>query len=133
MKIKVTKLRPSKCNLCGGRVVYISNEKVYGRQYGSGYCYYCENCRAYVGTHKVAPKEALGILANEEMRKMKMKCHDLFDAMWETPQERKRMYNWLSQKLGIKVDDCHFGYFDLEMLSKAYKILREKEDENEKK
>jgi uncharacterized protein with PIN domain len=66
-------LQPTKCNLCGGRVEYISNAEIYGRIYGSGYCYRCRNCGAYVGTHERRPKEAFGILANEEMRKMKIK------------------------------------------------------------
>ena len=85
-------LHPKICNLCGGDVEYISNEKVYGKKYGSGYCYHCTKCGAYVGTHKSRPKEAFGILANKEMRQMKMKCHDKFDALWETPTERRKLY-----------------------------------------
>ena len=73
-------LYPTKCNLCGGDVVYISNARIYGREYGSGRCYYCTSCKAYVGTHKPRPREAFGILANAEMRNMKKKCHKLFDS-----------------------------------------------------
>jgi len=43
-------LQPKKCNLCSDPVEYISNAKVYGRKYGSGYCYRCRSCNAYVGT-----------------------------------------------------------------------------------
>ena len=28
---------PTTCNLCGGQVIYTSNERVYGRKYGSEY------------------------------------------------------------------------------------------------
>ena len=34
--------QPEVCNLCGGKVIYTSNARVYhGREYGSGYCYLC--------------------------------------------------------------------------------------------
>lgn len=128
--LKIKKLRPNTCNICGGKVEYISNKQIYGKPYGSGYCYYCSNCGAYVGTHKVRPKEAFGILANEEMRQMKMKCHDIFDRMWNTCEERKRLYKWLAKELHIDIEDCHFGYFDMDMLSRAYKILVERKKGN---
>ncbi len=119
----IKKLRPTQCNICGGKVEYIPNKQIYGKPYGSGFCYHCCDCGAYVGTHRIRPKEAFGILANDEMRKMKMKCHDIFDKMWNTPQQRKKCYAWLAKELNIKVEDCHFGYFDLDMLGKAYKVL----------
>ena len=58
---------PTTCNLCGGQVIYTSNERVYGRKYGSGYCYLCTCCGAYVGTHEPRPREALGLLADSRM------------------------------------------------------------------
>ena len=123
-------LYPTKCNLCGGKVIYTTNAKVYhGKTYGSGYCYLCTGCDAYVGTHEPRPKEALGLLANEQMRKAKMACHDIFDSKWKgktrARKKRNEMYAWLADKLGIDISDCHFGYFDLEMLKKAYFILLE--------
>ena len=122
----IKKIRPTTCNICNGKVEYINNTKIYGKPYGSGYCYYCTNCGAYVGTHRVRPKEAFGILANQEMRQMKMKCHDIFDSMWETPTQRKKLYAWLANALKIDIKDCHFGYFDMNMLNKAYIILTDK-------
>lgn len=124
--LKIKKLRPTICNICGGEVEYISNKIIYGKPLGSGYCYHCKICGAYVGTHQVRPKEAFGILANHEMRQMKMKCHDIFDSMWNTCRQRKQLYFWLAKQLKIKVEDCHFGYFDMDMLNKAYKILVDK-------
>lgn len=129
----IKKLRPTICNLCGGKVEYISNKQIYGKPFGSGYCYFCTNCGAYVGTHLIRPKEALGILSNKSMRKMKIKCHDLFDNMWNSCKERQNLYNWLAQKLGINYNECHFGYFDLDMLNKAYKILLERKKHLKKK
>ena len=119
-----------KCNSCGGTVIFTSNSRLYGREYGSGKMYYCTQCGAYVGTHKPRPEEALGILGNKEMRDMKMRCHALFDTKWKNePTSRKRhiakknAYRWLADKLEIPVDDCHFGYFNMDTLNKAFKIL----------
>lgn len=115
-------LYPTRCNICQGKVVYISNARVYG----SGYCYYCTGCGAYVGTHKPWPDKALGILADGEMREWKMKCHGVFDPFWKRKGKRKTrgaLYGRLAEQMGIPVDDCHFGYFDLAELEKAYRIV----------
>lgn len=124
-------LQPTICNLCGGQVIYTSNSRIYGREYGSGKCYLCTKCGAYVGTHIPRPEEAFGILANEEMRDMKKKCHDLFDKKWlcektvrKAKKARKKAYVELAKSLNIPIKDCHFGYFDMDMLNKAYEILK---------
>lgn len=108
-------------------MIYCSNARIYGRKYGSGYCYLCEQCGAYVGTHKPRPREALGLLANERMRTGKKMCHALFDPFWKgKPKARKKrndLYRWLANEMGIPVEDCHFGHFDIEQLIKAYNIL----------
>lgn len=121
-------LQPKVCNICKkDTVIYASNSIIYGKEYGSGKCYYCTNCGSYVGTHKPRPTEAMGLLATKEMRDMKMKCHDLFDATWKNEKERhkarKASYERLAKDLNIPVDECHFGWFDMDMLIKAYDIL----------
>ena len=118
-------LQPTVCNICGGKVEYITNDKIYGRRYGSGYCYHCTKCGAYVGTHKSRPRIAIGILANKDRREMKMACHEAFDALWDTSKKRKRLYKKLAKRLNIDAADCHFGYFDLDMLNSAYIIITE--------
>ena len=129
-------LQPTKCNLCGGEVVYISNAEIYGKEYGSGRCYFCVKCKAYVGTHKPRPFEALGILANAEMRELKIDCHNLFDKLWQSKLNgkergksyfRNKYYGMLALELGIKKENCHFGYFDLDMLKRAHEILTSKQ------
>lgn len=124
-------LKPTVCNICGSSVIYTSNKRIYGREYGSGRCYLCENprCRAFVGTHAPKPEIALGILATAEMREMKKKVHALFDERWLHEKEcdrrsaRSRAYKWLAKKMNIPVEECHFGYFDMEKLAIAYEIL----------
>ena len=120
---------PTTCNLCGGKVIYTSNAQIYGKEYGSGKCYLCTSCGAYVGTHKPRPREALGLLADARMRAGKQMCHAVFDSKWKgkpkAHKKRQDLYRWLAQRMGIPIDDCHFGYFDLTQLRKAYKILLE--------
>lgn len=120
---------PTTCNLCGGKVIYTSNAQIYGKEYGSGKCYLCTSCGAYVGTHRPRPREALGLLADARMRAGKQMCHAIFDSKWKgkpkAHKKRQDLYRWLAQRMDIPIDDCHFGYFDLTQLRKAYKILLE--------
>lgn len=133
-------LQPTKCNICNGEVEYIKNSKIYGKSYGSGYCYHCKNCGAYVGTNKNKPIQALGILANKEMRDWKTYCHHIFDRLWsgvnvynkdhkivkviKPIMTRTNAYKWLSNLLDIPFRECHFGYFDLKQLKRAYSIMK---------
>lgn len=119
---------PKKCNLCGGKVIYVSNERIYGKKYGSGYCFLCTKCNAYVGTHIPQPKKALGLLADETMRKGKIMCHSIFDPLWKGKKrahyKRLRLYKKLAKEMDIPIEYCHFGYFDIEQLRKAYRIIK---------
>lgn len=135
-------LHPTICNLCGGTVEFVKNSKIYGKSYGSGFCYHCINCGAYVGTHKPNPTEALGLLANEEMRIWKMWCHNIFDKLWkphyrfneETKRakmvfpkmKRGQAYSLLAKEMGIPKKECHFGYFNVKQLKRAYAIIKNK-------
>lgn len=127
-KLKVN-LYPKICNLCGGKVIYTTNDNIYGKLYGSGFCYLCTNCGAYVGTHKPRPREAFGILSDGKMRKLKHECHDRFDKFWQgkpnSSKKRKKAYAEMAKILKIPVEECHFGYFDLVMLKKAYKAIKQ--------
>lgn len=125
-------LHPTTCNLCGGKVEYVSNAVIYGKKYGSGKCYRCTSCNAYVGTHVPRPTEAFGILADEKMRSRKVDCHKIFDTMWKNRNERSKMYQWLASKLQIPVSECHFGFFDMDMLNKAYIVLKNAKEEEAK-
>ena len=115
--------QPSKCNLCGGKVIFTTNDKIYGKIYGDGKCYLCTQCRAYVGVHK-GTRTALGILANDEMKEWKIKCHDLFDTFWKDgSNNRNYLYKKLAAQMNIERSHCHFGHFNLAELKKAYSII----------
>ena len=114
-----------KCNICGGQVEFINNDLIYGSVFGSGKAYRCKKCGAFVGTHKNNPTEPLGILADEEMRKLRKQCHELFDKRWSNNKERLIQYKWLAYKLDIPLSKCHFAMLDKCMLNKALAILKE--------
>lgn len=115
--------QPSKCHFCGGEVVFTTNDKIYGRKYGNGMCYLCTKCKAYVGVHSNS-RTALGILANDEMKKWKIKCHELFDSKWKNGDiSRNYLYAKLAGQMKIERSHCHFGHFDLEELKRAYSII----------
>ena len=120
-------LHPKKCNICGGDVVYTEVAKVYGKRnlkyQTSGYCYHCTCCGAVVGTHKARPDEAMGLLADKEMAQLRQKCHDMFDKLWKTREERTAMYHKLADELGIPFEECHFAYFTKDQLQKIDTIL----------
>lgn len=116
--------QPTTCHFCGGKVIFTTNDKIYGKLYGNGKCYLCTNCGAYVGVH-TGTKTALGILANDEMKKWKIKCHDLFDSKWKNGKNvRNYLYAKLANQMNIERSHCHFGHFDLEELQTAYNIIK---------
>ena len=129
-------LFPKICNICGGEVEYVPLEDVYGHflKHGkkSGYCYHCKKCGAKVGTHIDRPKEAYGLLANQEMADWRQRNHNMFDKFWKNREDRTKLYQKLAEEMGIPFEECHFGYFTLEELEKSYQILlkwwREKYD-----
>ena len=43
--------RPTKCNICGGKVSYVPSSFIYGqgRSYGSGFAYWCRKLAGLLG------------------------------------------------------------------------------------
>lgn len=114
---------PKQCPFCGSEVVFTSNKELYGKEYGNGKCYLCRSCKASVGTHN-GTKRPLGVIANKEMKVLKKACHDLFDYVWKSRKlSRGRAYSILAKQLDIPQKDCHFGYFQMDMLIKSITIL----------
>lgn len=116
--------KPKYCNLCGGDVIYTSNAVIYGKEYGSGKCYLCTECGAYVGTHIPQPEKAMGILADAQMREKKKECHAIFDKMWNNGKERSHLYKKLAKEMNMKLEDCHFGYMDIQDLEMALYFIK---------
>ena len=92
--------------------------------------YRCKPCRAWVGCHPGSSKP-LGRLADPELRAAKSAAHAVFDPLWKRKmirdgvsknKARSTGYQWLAAQLGISVDDCHIGMFDVETCKRVVQI-----------
>lgn len=120
------------CPYCSSETEYTDSLEVYSKSYGM--IYICKPCDAWVGTHKGDPTQALGRVANAELRELKTQVHKLFDPLWEKAvkvrgwskqKARSSAYSWLAKRMLLPVEQCHIGMFDIERCQKAIKILQQ--------
>lgn len=122
------------CPYCGKPTEFVDSSVIYGRSYGM--IYLCRDCRAYVGVHK-GTDQALGRLANAELREAKKEAHfyfnqiaktDLINKIWEkyipNISNRNKAYLWLSIQLGIPHKICHIGMFDVENCKRVVELCK---------
>ena len=122
---------PIICNICGDEhVSYESNAVIYGRQYGSGYCYICRKCRSFVGTHEPMPDVAYGTLANETVRNLRKDCHRESERLYSNSDRRTAanrrtsLYFVLAQWLCLSQDQMHFAKMQEEDLKDALEFMQ---------
>lgn len=113
--------RPTICNVCGGKVILLNVGKKHSR---SSFIYKCVECGASVSTHPKRPRDAMGLLGNEEIKKKRRLVHEWFDKLWATHQEREKLYSRLAKELGIENNECHFSQMSEEQLDKALEIIK---------
>ena len=106
------------CPECDGKMV-LRNSK-YGTFWG------CENYPKCNATHGAHPDGTpLGIPADKETKKARMKAHDVFDKLWKRQgMKRTRAYRWLQERMGLGKEDCHIGRFDIEQCNRVVEICR---------
>lgn len=86
-------------------------------------------CDAYVGVHK-GTSNALGRLANKELRYWKKEAHSKFDPIWMLDVEngcskynaRNKAYKWLSDKMELPIDLTHIGMMDVEQCKQVVEL-----------
>lgn len=91
--------------------------------------YYCDLCDALVGVHK-GTKQALGRLANKELRFWKKRAHLYFDNLWKQKMQqgfsktkaRHNAYKWLSDAMEIEPKYTHIGMFGVEECKEVVKL-----------
>jgi hypothetical protein len=107
------------CPYCNKEALWCENKIIYGKNYGNSYmCWYCKDCDAYVGCHNNT-KEPLGVMADKELRILRIKCHDKFDDIWKNGTvTRKQAYKELQEIMEINQDEAHIGKFDKEQCRK---------------
>ena len=105
-----------------GRVIYPHRPDLFMKPF-----WRCNGCGAYVGCHPgtYAP---LGTLASREVRRARLQAHAAFDARWKSGGDmpRKEAYAWLAAELGLPVDQCHIGMFDLATCEKVIRLCEGK-------
>ena len=112
------------CPYCNKEAGFVDNKIVYGKRYGNSYMMYvCLDCDARVGVHLNNPDRPLGTMANKELRKLRMECHNSFDKLWKSGYlKRKEAYKYLSELMST--DEAHIGQFNKdECLSCLKKLL----------
>ncbi len=118
------------CPYCNKKSKLVKGREVYPRSpsLGDKDIYQCKPCDALVGCHPgtITP---LGRLANAQLRKAKMAAHVAFDLRWVSAatgrgSKRRIAYQWLADQLNIDKEECHIGYFDLEMCKRVVEVCR---------
>lgn len=117
---------PTECHYCGGSVRLLEHSQFYrsGRNYGSWpYLYACQGCDASVGIHP-GTLIPLGTLADSELKDARQRNKTVFLLAQEIlfNDDRGAAYRWLAHKMGIEVESCHWGWFDLDQCEKAGSI-----------
>lgn len=125
--------KPESCRYCGPDTpVFLGHhDEIYGRAYGDWpYLYLCENCEAYVGLHPFTDIP-LGTLADGSLRKARKTNKAKFIALQKKRAwNRSEAYKWLASQLGIKVDECHWGWFEADQCIEAgYACAKELEQQ----
>lgn len=116
---------------CGGKGILRSNAVIYGREYGIGKAYICENypaCDGMVGVHPNG--KPLGTMINGETRKLRRAVHAAIDPLWRNQDRAKKkargsVYGWLQKIMGMTPKECHVGNFDADTCRRALKAIEE--------
>jgi hypothetical protein len=124
-----------KCPYCGGSVKfgYFEHQQGVLLQCKLGDPYYvCGNydsrgCDAYVSAHVRSRSKNLkpmGTLANRSLRRLRQKCHDVFDLLWkEKFMTRTKAYRVLARLMNKRRKDAHIAMFsetDCELLLELF-------------
>jgi len=117
------------CPYCNKTPRWVDNTEIYGKRYGKSYMmYWCKPCDAYVGCHNNT-KEALGTLANKELREWRKKAHAAFDPLWKSNKiERWWAYHKLDTYFG---KEMHIGETDIETCKQIIEWVKNTFDKEE--
>ena len=120
------------CNYCGRPAELVNGDQIYkNRKYQHLKFWLCRRCNAYVGCHKkhkvYSPDGTtpFGSLANQELRSLRNRVHNLFDPLWKYSKvSRNKMYQWLAGKMEMDIKECHIGSFNRRQCQRAIEILQ---------
>lgn len=122
-------LTGSRCPYCNCATKRVTDIEIYGHHsnYNKRFIQCEMNADHYVGTF--ANGQALGRLADAELRKLKREGHALFDQLWQGEQPtfrtRDQAYKWLAKKMRLSSDLTHFAMFNNEQCLQSMQLVRE--------
>lgn len=114
--------------LVGGARIYPSRPDLFGLHF-----WLCAPCNAYVGCHKAGEwipgvghsdgTLPFGTLADAKLRAARKRAHAAFDPLWKSRQMKRRSaYQWLANRLGKQLEDCHISMFDVGECAEVVKL-----------
>lgn len=123
------------CPYCGQQAKLVSGDVIYPHRpdLASKNFWECRPCDAYVGCHEAGKgygdgTRPMGRLANAALRAAKRGVHLVFDPLWREAEHRGRArteaYARLAAEMGLPIEQCHIGEFDLEQCARAKEIAR---------
>jgi ssDNA-binding Zn-finger/Zn-ribbon topoisomerase 1 len=114
------------CPECGAHMVLRESKKFRKPFYG---CERFPECRAAHGAH--TDGRPLGIPANADTKRARMRAHRVFDALWQAkPGEepimsRVEAYVWMGMALRVSPNETNIGRFSREQCEKlVQKVLK---------
>lgn len=127
----MTEQKQKRCRYCEQAAKLLRvGEPGYPYRTDYGPTWVCVPCAAWVGCHP-GTTNALGRLANAELRAWKIKAHAAFDPLWQGKirrdgcskgKARRAGYKWLADQLGIDVGLCHIGFMSVEECQKVVEV-----------
>lgn len=117
------------CPYCNCETKRVTDRDIYGphSNYNRSFIQCEMNADHYVGTF--ANGQALGRLADAELRKLKREGHALFDQLWQGEnavfRTRDQAYVWLARNMHLSNDLTHFAMFNNEQCLQSMHLLRE--------
>jgi ssDNA-binding Zn-finger/Zn-ribbon topoisomerase 1 len=114
-----------KCPECGAPMALKPSR--FGLFYGCG-DWAMSGCNGSHGAHKNG--KPLGVPANVETKKLRMKAHEHFDKLWKAGKvNRSQAYGWLQRKMDMTPDQAHIGRFSSDDCHKLLDILKVPKDQ----
>lgn len=84
----------------------------------------CPDCSNFVGTNNRGEgRKPLGVIANKEMKKIRMQIHAMLDPIWQSNRaKRADLYKKISEKLGYEYHTAELKSFC--EAKKVYEIVK---------
>lgn len=118
-----------KCAYCNERTSLVTGSVVYPHlpSLASKPFHACLPCKAWVGCHP-GTTNALGNVANSELRQARSRAHAAFDPIWQSKgMSRRAAYGWLAHQLRLPGSRCHIAQLDIALCQQVVEVCAARE------